>query len=384
MTEHNLPTLALTQQLMECPSVTPEDANCQKIIAKYLKKIGFTVQHLPFGPVKNLWATQGSQKPIFVFAGHTDVVPPGDLSKWETPPFTPTIKNGYLYGRGAADMKGSLAAMITACERFIHKNPHHLGTLAFLITSDEEGPAKEGTAKVIEYLQAQNIQLDYCIVGEPSGQDRVADILKNGRRGSLNGYLKILGTQGHIAYPYKAHNAIHAALLPLAELTATQWDQGNGSFSATSFQIANIKAGTGTTNVIPGVLDCQFNFRFSPESTPETLSTRVEKILESHGVQYELHWDVSGLPFLTKCGHLVSACMQAVQEITQITPQLSTAGGTSDGRFIATTGAELIEFGPCNTTIHCVNECVKIKDLELLSQIYERVLEHLLITSSRK
>ncbi len=380
MTEYNSPTLTLTQQLIECPSVTPEDANCQQIIAEYLKKIGFTLQHLPFGPVQNLWAIRGHENPIFVFAGHTDVVPPGELSKWETPPFIPTIKNGYLYGRGAADMKGSLAAMITAAERFINKNPYHSGSLAFLITSDEEGPAKEGTVKVIEYLKAQNIQLDYCIVGEPSGQNTVADTLKNGRRGSLNCYLKILGKQGHIAYPDKAQNAIHHALLPLAELAATQWDNSNEHFPATTFQIANIKAGTGATNVIPGILDCQFNFRFNSESTPEMLLDRVKETLKTHEVQYELEWDVSGLPFLTKTGKLISACMQAVEEITKISPVLSTKGGTSDGRFIAPTGAELIEFGPCNATIHCVNECVKIEELELLSQIYERILELILLS----
>ena len=379
MINYDSPTLALTKQLIECPSITPEDANCQQIIAAYLEKLGFEVQHLPFDEVKNLWAIRGNPRPLFVFAGHTDVVPPGDLSKWETPPFTPTVKEGYLYGRGTADMKGSLAAMITASERFIHNYPQYLGAIAFLITSDEEGPAKNGTVKVVEHLKNQNIQLDYCIVGEPSGQHSVADTLKNGRRGSLNGYLKILGKQGHIAYPDKAHNAIHSALLPLAELVGTQWDNGNEDFPATSFQIANIKAGTGATNVIPGVLECQFNFRFSPESTPETLLKRVKTILQNHAVQYELDWDVSGLPFLTKKRELVSACIQAIQDITQITPELSTKGGTSDGRFIATTGAQLIEFGPCNATIHCVNECVKIEDLELLSQIYERVLERLLL-----
>jgi len=377
------PTLALAQQLIACPSITPDDAGCQAILAERLKKIGFTIQALPFGDVQNLWAIRGTESPLFVFAGHTDVVPTGNLNDWETPPFTPTIRGEYLHGRGAADMKGGVAAMITACERFVEQNPNHPGSIAFLITSDEEGVATHGTAKVMEYLKTQGIHIDYCVIGEPASQHSVGDILKNGRRGSLNCTLKILGKQGHVAHPHKADNPIHRALVPLAELVNTPWDSGNEDFPPTRLQISNINSGTGAMNVIPGSLECQFNFRFSTETSPEALMARVQEIFNAHEVQYELDWKPPGYPFLTKSGKLLAACTQAVQETVKLKPQLSTDGGTSDGRFIAPTGTEVIELGPCNATIHCVNESVKISDLDTLSQIYERVLGLIFTTSSR-
>lgn len=371
-------SIQLTQQLIECPSITPADAGCQIILGEHLEKIGFTVQHLAFQDVQNLWAIRGTKGPIFVFAGHTDVVPPGNLEDWKSPPFTPAIVDGYLYGRGAADMKGSLAAMITATERFVTQYPEFNGSLAFLITSDEEGRAENGTVQVMEYLKSQGVHLDYCLIGEPSSHTQIGDVLKNGRRGSLNGTLKVLGKQGHIAHPHKADNPIHRAFLPLTELINTIWDQGNAYFPATTFQISNIKSGTGAVNVIPGVLECQFNFRFSTEVTPEKLLSRVKTILNTHHLNYALDWHLSGQPFLTKSGRLVTACQKAIQTITGRVPKLSTDGGTSDGRFIAPTGTEVIELGPCNTTIHCVNECVNIEDLNILSKLYEQILKHIL------
>jgi succinyl-diaminopimelate desuccinylase len=368
------PTLALAKQLIERPSVTPEDAGCQLILSERLEKLGFTIQSLPFADVKNLWAVRGTHKPLLAFVGHTDVVPPGDLSLWETDPFTPTVKGEYLYGRGTADMKGSIAAMITAVTHFLDEHPTHAGSIAFLITSDEEGRAENGTKKVMEYLNQHNIQIDYALVGEPSSHKILGDTIKNGRRGSLNCYLKVLGVQGHIAYPHLADNAIHRALMPLQALTETTWDQGSSFFPPTSFQIANIQAGTGATNVIPGNLECQFNFRFNNEVTPEVLLNKTRKTLDSFHLQYSLDYHLSGLPFLTKSGPLVSSCVSAIQAITEITPDLSTSGGTSDGRFIAPCGAEVIEFGPCNTTIHAVNECVRVEDLENLAKIYQQIL----------
>lgn len=376
MHDFNTPTLKLACQFIECSSITPTDAGCQKILASRLEKIGFSTYHLPFGNVQNLWAIRNiGPGPLFVFAGHTDVVPPGNLNDWLTPPFTASIRDGYLYGRGAADMKGGIAAMVTACERLIAKNPEFNGNIAFLITSDEEGPAEEGTKKVIEYLTHQGIQIDYCLVGEPSSQYKVGDTLKNGRRGSLNCALKIIGKQGHVAYPEHANNPIHQALVPMAALSQYAWDAGNNDFPPTTFQISNIKAGTGASNVIPGMLECQFNFRFSNETTPDALLAKVHEILQSHALEYELDYTVSGQPFLTHSKALISACIQAIQELAFLTPTLSTSGGTSDGRFIAPTGAQVIELGLCNATIHCANECVKIEDLELLSHIYERLIE---------
>jgi len=368
------PTLTLAKQLIERPSITPEDAGCQLILSDRLEKLGFSIHALPFGDVKNLWAVRGTTKPLLAFVGHTDVVPPGDLSLWETDPFTPTVKGEYLYGRGAADMKGSLAAMITAVTHFLHEHPTHPGSIAFLITSDEEGRAEHGTKKVMEYLNQQNIQIDHALVGEPSSHKILGDTIKNGRRGSLNCYLKVLGMQGHIAYPHLADNAIHRALLPLQVLTETTWDEGSSFFPPTSFQIANIQAGTGATNVIPGNLECQFNFRFNNAITPEALLDTTRKTLDSFHLQYSLDHHLSGLPFLTASGSLMSSCLNAIQEITEITADLSTSGGTSDGRFIAPSGAEVIEFGPCSATIHAVNECVRVEDLETLAKIYQRIL----------
>lgn len=378
MKNQESPTLTLAKTLIACPSVTPEDAGCQTLIAKRLEKIGFKILNLPFGDVQNLWAIRGEAKPLLVFAGHTDVVPPGDLSQWATDPFTPFIKNDLLYGRGSADMKGGLAAMITAVERFVLSHPNHKGSLAFLITSDEEGPAHHGTIEVIRHLQAQDVHLDYCVIGEPSSHDRLGDVIKNGRRGSLTGNLKILGKQGHVAYPQLALNPIHKVLEALNILVKTTWDTGNPYFPATSFQISNIKSGTGAGNVIPGFLECQFNFRFGTETTPEQLQVTVENLLKSQDCIFELNWQLSGSPFLTPSGKLISVCQAVVEEITLVKPRLSTDGGTSDGRFIAPTGTEVIEIGPCNQTIHSANECVNIKDLDKLSKIYEKIIERLL------
>lgn len=384
------PTLALAEQLIACPSVTPEDAGCQAILGKRLEKMGFVLQPLPSEDVQNLWAIRGNQSPLFVFAGHTDVVPPGDLGTWKTPPFSPTIQGEYLYGRGAADMKGSLAAMIIACERFIAKNPNHPGSIAFLITSDEEGPAIHGTVKVLEYLKTQGIHMDYCLIGEPTSDQKVGDVLKNGRRGSLNGSLKVLGTQGHVAYPMAADNPIHRVLLSLARLVDMEWEwnrenPNTSDFPPTTFQISNIHAGTGAVNVIPGTLECQFNFRFGTATTPQSLMDCVEGLLAQYKVPHAISWKLSGFPFLTKSGKLLSACLQAVEDCAQLKARPSTDGGTSDGRFIAPTGTELIELGPCNANIHAANESIKIADLDTLSQIYERVLDLVLdrTTSSR-
>lgn len=379
MTNQLSSTLELAKQLIACPSITPLDANCQIILAHRLQKLGFTIQHLRYEEVQNLWAVSGNQAPLLVFAGHTDVVPPGNLSQWETDPFHPTVKGEYLVGRGAADMKGSLAAMVTAVERFTQKQANFNGSIGFLITSDEEGVAINGTQKVMEYLTRTGIHIHYCIVGEPSSQNRVGDVLKNGRRGSLNCHLKIFGKQGHIAHPKRADNPIHRALLPLLTLINTRWDEGNEHFPATSLQISNIKAGTGAVNIIPDSLECQFNFRFNTETTPELLLARIHEVLTSQNLHYELTSQVSGFPFLTSAGFLVAACSKAIIEITGVAPVLSTDGGTSDGRFIAPTGAEVIELGPCNATIHSTNESIKIVDLELLSTIYEKILQEILL-----
>jgi succinyl-diaminopimelate desuccinylase len=375
MKNHHSNTILLAKQLIECPSVTPEDGGCQEILAHRLEKLGFKIRHLPFGSVKNLWAVHGTESPLLVFAGHTDVVPPGDLNEWETPPFSATIKGDYLYGRGAADMKGSIAAMITAVEQFLKKYPNHPGSIGFLITSDEEGPADNGTQKVMETLDKEGVYIDYCIVGEPSSKELLGDIIKKGRRGSLNCVLKVLGKQGHVAYPLLADNAIHRALLALHELSITEWDKGNDDFPATSFQISNINAGTGAQNVIPGSLECQFNFRFSTAITPEALIARVKDLFKTHHLQYELHHKTSGIPFLTRTGKLLTATTQAIEEMMGHTPIASTTGGTSDGRFIAPRGTEVIEMGPCNASIHCVNEHVKIEELNQLSALFECILE---------
>jgi len=381
MSQPESKTLTLAKQLIERPSVTPNDADCQLILIEHLEKLEFKIESLPFADVKNLWAIRGTKAPLLAFVGHTDVVPPGDLSLWESPPFTPTIRGEYLYGRGAADMKGSIAAMTIAVTNFIQENPDYDGSIAFLITSDEEGLAENGTKKVMEYLNQQGIHIDYALVGEPSSHHTVGDTLKNGRRGSLNCYLNILGKQGHIAYPHRADNAIHRALQPLQTLATTTWDSGSEFFPATSLQIANIQAGTGATNVIPGSLDCHFNFRFNNAVTPEELLKKTHEILDSFDLNYSLKTQLSGLPFLTEAGTLVSSCTKAVQETTNLTPKLSTTGGTSDGRFIAPSGAEVIELGPCSSSIHEVNECVHLQDLENLTKIYQRILSLILRTS---
>jgi succinyl-diaminopimelate desuccinylase len=368
-------TLDLAIELINRPSITPNDAGCQPVIAKRLQALGFTIEHLRFGQVDNLWARHGDAAPLFVFAGHTDVVPTGPENHWQFPPFTATLHQGLLYGRGAADMKGSLAAMVTACERFIAEHPQHKGSIAFLLTSDEEGPAVDGTIKVINYLQQKGEKIDWCLVGEPSSTERLGDIVKNGRRGSLNGQLIIHGVQGHVAYPFRADNPIHRFAPVLKTLCETQWDQGNDFFPPTSFQITNIKAGTGADNVIPEDLELLFNFRYSTEVTHTQLQEQVEALLD--GLKYTLTWRHSGLPFLTTPGELVTATQQAIYEVCGYETRLSTAGGTSDGRFIAPTGAQVIELGPNNTTIHKINECVSVDELDSLSIIYQRVLEKL-------
>ncbi len=375
---HHSPTLALAMELIRRRSVTPEDAGCQALLAQRLKPLGFTIDWMRFGEVENLWARRGAEGPLFVFAGHTDVVPPGPEVQWQSPPFEPTLRDGHLYGRGAADMKSSIAAMVTACERFLAAHPEPKGSIAFLITSDEEGPAVDGTVKVVERLEQRNEKIDWCLVGEPTCATRLGDTLKNGRRGSLGGRLRVLGKQGHIAYPHLANNPIHAALPALTELTAIRWDEGNAFFPPTSFQISNIHGGTGATNVIPGELEVLFNFRFSTEVTEETLRQRVESLLDSHGFDHELEWTLSGHPYLTRPGRLVEACRRAIREVTGMEAELSTSGGTSDGRFIAPTGAQVVEFGPLNATIHQIDERIGVEELEQLSGIYERILEQLL------
>lgn len=372
-------TLELAIDLISRASVTPNDAGCQSLIAERLKKLGFTIEHLRFGEVDNLWARRGETKPLFVFAGHTDVVPTGPIENWQFPPFEPTIDNGLLYGRGAADMKSSIAAMLTACERFITEHPQHKGSIAFLITSDEEGPGIDGTVKVIEHLQTKGEKIDWCLVGEPSSTEKLCDVVKNGRRGSLGGTLTIQGLQGHVAYPHLAENPIHKAAPVLKILCETEWDQGNEFFPATSFQISNIKAGTGADNVIPGELEVLFNFRYSTEVTHSQLQQQVTNLLNEHGLKYDLAWRHSGFPFLTQPEELVEATIKSIHNICGYRPTLSTSGGTSDGRFIAPTGAQVIEVGPLNSTIHKVNECVNVEDLDNLSKIYQGIIELLLI-----
>ncbi|MCF6235976.1 MAG: succinyl-diaminopimelate desuccinylase [Gammaproteobacteria bacterium] len=372
------PTLELTQALINCQSITPDDAGCQPMIIHRLEAIGFKIEKLRFGDVDNFWARRGNEGPLFAFAGHTDVVPTGPESQWDSPPFAAEIKNGYLYGRGAADMKGSIAAMVTACERFIADNPNHQGSIAFLITSDEEGPADDGTVKVIEHLEARNEKIDWCLVGEPTSGQQLGDMIKNGRRGSLNGKLTIHGVQGHIAYPHLAKNPIHLAVPALTELSTKKWDQGNKFFPPTTFQVSNINAGTGATNVIPGDLELLFNFRYSTEVTHEQLKESVHQVLDKHQLKYTLEWNLSGQPFLTPEGALVDAACAAIKEVTHIETEISTTGGTSDGRFIAPTGAQVLELGPLNATIHKINECVRAEDLNILSDVYERMLGKLL------
>lgn len=379
ISENNMSaTLDLTKALISRDSVTPEDKGCQQLLADRLSAMGFEIEHLRFGDTDNIWARRGKTGPLFAFAGHTDVVPTGPVDNWHSDPFKPTIRDGLLYGRGAADMKGSIAAMVTACERFIAEHPTHQGSIAFLITSDEEGPATGGTVRVIETLEARNEKIDWCLVGEPSSTEKVGDIVKNGRRGSLNGRLTIKGKQGHIAYPHLTENPIHLLAPILNELCAMEWDQGNADFPPTSFQVSNLNSGTGVTNIIPGNSDVIFNFRYSTESTHDQLQQRVESVLDKYDVQYDLTWELSGKPFRTASGPLVDAAKAAIAQITGYETALSTSGGTSDGRFIAPTGAQVVELGPLNATIHQVDECVSVDDLDTLSDIYQTLLSRLL------
>lgn len=370
--------LALAQDLISRPSVTPLDEGCQQVMSQRLSDIGFDIEPMVFEDTTNMWARRGKEGPLFCFAGHTDVVPVGDLSRWHTPPFDPVVIDGYLHGRGAADMKGSLAAMVVATERFIAQYPDHNGSIAFLITSDEEGPFINGTTRVIDTLEARNEKITWSLVGEPSSTHKLGDIVKNGRRGSLTGNLTIKGTQGHVAYPHLADNPIHKAAPALDELARMKWDNGNEFFPPTSFQIANINGGTGASNVIPGALEVMFNFRYSTEVTAEILIQRVLNILDAHGLDYEISWIYNGLPFLTDDGPLLEATKAAIKEVTGSDTDPQTSGGTSDGRFIAPTGAQVIELGPVNATIHKVNECVKVDDIEQLALVYQRILEKLL------
>lgn len=372
-------TLDLAIDLISRPSVTPEDAGCQALMMQRLAALGFRTEPLRFEDVDNFWARRGGDGPLFCFAGHTDVVPTGPRERWQSDPFRPQIRDGLLYGRGAADMKGSLAAMVTATERFVAAHPDHRGSIAFLVTSDEEGPSINGTVKVVEVLGARGEKIDWCLVGEPSSSEQVGDVVKNGRRGSLGCALRVRGIQGHVAYPHLARNPVHQVAPALAELAATEWDQGNAFFPKTTFQISNIHAGTGATNVIPGVCEVTFNFRYSTETTDEALRARVEAILDRHGLDYEAEWTLSGLPFLTPRGELVEAARAAIRAVSGIDTELSTAGGTSDGRFVAPTGAQVLELGPLNATIHKVDECVAVEDLDRLSAMYERILEALLL-----
>jgi succinyl-diaminopimelate desuccinylase len=371
-------TLELTRQLIALRSVTPDDAGCQQLLAQRLEQAGFQIEHLRFGEVDNLWARRGNTAPLLCFAGHTDVVPTGPLEQWSSDPFTPAIRNGCLYGRGAADMKASLAAFITAIEAFIAQHPQHKGSIALLITSDEEGPAVNGTVKVVETLKARNETLDYCIVGEPTCVSSLGDTIKNGRRGSLSGYLTVHGVQGHIAYPHLAKNPIHLAAPAIAELAGITWDNGNEYFPPTTWHISNINGGTGATNIIPGAVNLIFNFRFSTASTVESLQAKVHEVLDRHALKYDLKWELSGRPFLTPKADLANAMSTAIAQVTGIEPELSTSGGTSDGRFIADICPQVIEFGPCNATIHKLDEHVAVADIEKLSQIYQKTLEQLL------
>lgn len=373
-------TLKLIQQLIEKPSVTPEDAGCQDLIAQKLVPVGFQEQRLNFADTQNIWLRRGKTKPLFVFLGHTDVVPTGPLAQWHCPPFTPTIRNGLLYGRGAADMKGGIAAFITACQRFIKQHPDHQGSIALMLTSDEEGIGTNGTIKVIEVLENRNEKIDWCLVGEPSSDKKIADVIRVGRRGSLCGHLTIYGTQGHVAYPDVAENPIHSFVPALNQLIAEKWDEGNAFFPKTSLQISNINSGTGAENIIPGSAEILFNLRYSTELDAATIRQRTHAILDKHGFNYALHWRLSGQPFLTSGGKLIDVAHSAIRSVTGYAPINDTGGGTSDGRFIAPTGAQVIELGPLNSSIHQINEHVSIADLATLSIIYEKILINLLCT----
>ena len=369
------PVIELALELIRRASVTPEDSGCQQLIAERLEKIGFRAKHMCFDEVDNLWITHGDGAPSLIYVGHTDVVPTGPLGNWTSDPFQPEIRDGFLYGRGAADMKGSIASMVTAMERFVTDHADHRGTIGMLITSDEEGPAVNGTRRVVDYLNANNIRIDWCLVGEPTCTRKLGDVIKNGRRGSLGADLHVYGAQGHVAYPQHASNPVHLVSPALAELANTTWDNGNEFYPPTSFQVSNINAGTGADNVIPGHVDIMFNFRFCTESTHEELRNRVEAILDKHQLSYDIEWKLSGEPFLTPRGKLLDTVIAAVREVAGIEPEISTSGGTSDGRFIAPTGAEVIELGPVNCTIHKIDESVEVDDLLTLSEIYEQILQ---------
>jgi succinyl-diaminopimelate desuccinylase len=376
-------TLELTEDLLRRPSISPEDHGCLDVIEARLAAIGFRNERLSYGPVDNLWARRGSGRPLLCFAGHTDVVPTGPREEWRNDPFEPVIEEGVLYGRGSADMKSGLAAMVTAAERFVADHPQHAGSLAFLLTSDEEGPSVDGTRRVMDVLEARGEKIDFCVVGEPTSHVRLGDTIKIGRRGSLSGRLTVHGVQGHIAYPHLADNPVHGFAPALAELVARRWDAGNEFFQPTTFQVSNLSAGTGAPNVIPGELKVRFNLRFSTEQTVESLQLTVHEILDRHRVNYTLEWFVSGLPFLTQPGPLTDAVSAAVRDVTGAGPAFSTTGGTSDGRFISPTGAQVVEVGVANATIHKVNECVRVADIEALSRIYQRVMERVLAGASR-
>ena len=371
-------TLELATALIARPSVTPEDKGCQDLLIDQLKSSVFIAEKMNFGEVENIWLRKGTESPLFCFAGHTDVVPTGPVEEWASDPFNAEIRDGKFFGRGTADMKGGIAAFTIACQRFIENYPGHKGSIAFLITSDEEGPAIDGTVKVIKTLEARNEKIDWCLVGEPSSTNQVGDVIKNGRRGSLGCWLQINGKQGHVAYPHLAENPIHLTAPMLDELTNMEWDKGNDFFPPTTFQVSNLHSGTGVTNVIPGTLKMIFNFRFSTEITPEVLQQRVEALLVKHKLNYEIKWVLSGMPFLTAEGDLVDAAVSAIKKVNNIDTELSTSGGTSDGRFIAPSGAQVLELGPTNATIHQINECVGEDELDTLEQVYYEVLMNLL------
>jgi succinyl-diaminopimelate desuccinylase len=377
------PTVDLACQLIQRPSVTPADSGCQDIVAARLAPLGFRAETIARNGTTNLWLRHGRAAPTVVFAGHTDVVPPGPRAAWHSDPFEPTVRDGLLFGRGAADMKTSVAAFAVAAEEFVRARPDHPGSIALLLTSDEEGPATDGTVAVVEQLSARGEAIDFCIVGEPTSVDRLGDTIKNGRRGSLSGKLTVRGIQGHVAYPHLARNPVHELAPALAELAALVWDNGNEFFPATTFQVSNIHAGTGAANVIPGTCELEFNLRFAPVTTAEQLMRRIEAVLTRHGLDYEVRWTVGAQPFLTRPGELVAAIGRAIEETTGHPPQLSTTGGTSDGRFLATVCPQVVEFGPTNATIHKVNECVRLDEIEPLKDVYRRTLELLLLTGSK-
>ncbi|WP_261843616.1 succinyl-diaminopimelate desuccinylase [Aliamphritea ceti] len=373
------PTVELAKELISRRSVTPEDAGCQELMIERLEAMGFVIERMQFEDVSNFWARRGTEGPVFCFAGHTDVVPSGPEEKWSHPPFEPVIEDGYLCGRGAADMKGGIASFMTALERFIAHHPDHKGSIALLITSDEEGPFINGTTRVIDTLEARNEKITWCIVGEPSSTAQVGDIIKNGRRGSISGEITVKGVQGHVAYPHLVKNPIHKAMPAFAALSEEKWDEGNEYFPPTSFQISNIHSGTGANNVVPGDLEAKFNFRFSTELTDVEIKQRTHAILDAHGLDYDLTWILSGHPFITGEGDLVNACQSAIKAVSGIETELSTSGGTSDGRFIAPTGAQVVELGPVNATIHKIDERVKAEDLDTLSSLYENIMARLLV-----